>query len=226
MNFYVYVFSDPLTNVPFYVGKGKGNRWKHHLGKRKNFTRGHKHFKIEQLKAQGLSPLVHFAGVELTEKQAFDLEIELIAKWGREDKCTGILFNLTDGGEGAGGRIWTDKDRKKQGEITKKMHRDGVFDFSFMKGIPKSEEVKTKISNALIGIQHDEKRKNAISNGTRIAMEKFSKKWLITTNETSFCVLHLRHLRELGLGSLYGSFRSGKPISKGKNKGSFISPIE
>jgi hypothetical protein len=32
-NFYVYIYLNPLdNNQPFYVGKGKGNRYKTHLG--------------------------------------------------------------------------------------------------------------------------------------------------------------------------------------------------
>ena len=29
-NYYVYIFTDPRTSEPFYVGKGKGNRYKNH----------------------------------------------------------------------------------------------------------------------------------------------------------------------------------------------------
>lgn len=31
LNYYVYVYSDPDTHKPFYVGKGKGNRVFNHL---------------------------------------------------------------------------------------------------------------------------------------------------------------------------------------------------
>jgi hypothetical protein len=29
-NFYVYIFTNPVSDHPFYVGKGKGNRYKQH----------------------------------------------------------------------------------------------------------------------------------------------------------------------------------------------------
>lgn len=31
LGYYVYIYSDPDTKVPFYIGKGKGNRCFNHL---------------------------------------------------------------------------------------------------------------------------------------------------------------------------------------------------
>lgn len=39
----------------------------------------------------------------LTKQEAFDIEVDLIKKFGRKDKSLGNLVNLTDGGEGGGG---------------------------------------------------------------------------------------------------------------------------
>ena len=49
---------------------------------------------------------------DLTWKEACQLEIELIKEYGRVDNKTGILCNLTNGGEGATGFVCTEKMRQ------------------------------------------------------------------------------------------------------------------
>lgn len=81
--YYVYEYLRK-DGTPYYVGKGKGARWrgKHNV-------------------AVPPKERVRFVATELTEKQAFDLEEQLILKYGRKDLGTGPLRNLTSGGEGA-----------------------------------------------------------------------------------------------------------------------------
>lgn len=81
--YYVYEYlRKDLT--PYYVGKGKGNRWRE------------KHSVVVPPKER-----VRFVAINLTEQEAFALEKTLIEKYGRKDLKTGILRNLTTGGEGA-----------------------------------------------------------------------------------------------------------------------------
>lgn len=122
--YYVYVLLDPrkpgvfkygnwkFDFEPFYVGKGKGIRAYEHLTKvvGRNL---HKNRKINKIILEGLQPEVCFKKVELSETEAHLLEIKLIAKIGRNDLGLGPLTNLTDGGEGMSGRIWTAASRKK-----------------------------------------------------------------------------------------------------------------
>ena len=50
----------------------------------------------------------------LTEEEAFKHEIYMIAVFGRKDLRTGILRNLTDGGEGSSGRVVTEEEIVRQ----------------------------------------------------------------------------------------------------------------
>jgi hypothetical protein len=81
-HFYVYQWLR-TDSTPYYIGKGQTNRA---FDKRRRYippTRD----RIQIIKDN------------LTEQQAFDLEIKLIAKYGRKE-FGGILRNKTEGGEG------------------------------------------------------------------------------------------------------------------------------
>lgn len=94
--FYVYMYIDPVTNTPFYVGKGTGSRaW--------SYT-GHNHnkwviSKINKLQNQGYTcdDFVLIVEKNLTENVAFEKEIELITQYGKKING-GLLFNVNDGG--------------------------------------------------------------------------------------------------------------------------------
>ena len=61
MTYYVYIYKDPITNEPFYVGKGKGDRYKDHLYETKeNYKNIRKYNKIKSLKEQKLKPIIEF----------------------------------------------------------------------------------------------------------------------------------------------------------------------
>lgn len=77
---YAYLRED---GSPYYIGKGVGNRYK-------------------DPHTVAIPPIerIKFIKTQLTDQEAIALEKELIAKYGRKDLGTGILRNLTDGGEG------------------------------------------------------------------------------------------------------------------------------
>ena len=80
-----------LDGTPYYIGKGTNNR---------AFDRRRKYCptldRILILKKN------------LTEKEAFKHEVYMISVFGRKDTGTGILRNMTDGGEGVSGYSHTD----------------------------------------------------------------------------------------------------------------------
>jgi hypothetical protein len=105
--FYVYALENPITGLPFYVGKGKGNRAYHHsveiYRKPTHNQNNHKLNTIRKIIEAGYEVAVKFIDTNLTEEIAFELEMFMIDMLGRKDTKTGILTNLTDGGEGLSG---------------------------------------------------------------------------------------------------------------------------
>lgn len=96
MMFYVYIYKDPITNDPFYIGKGKNNRWKVHLTESKeNITNQRKYDRIQSLKKQKLKPIIEIHSYYNNENEAYDVETTLIKKYGRIGfEKDGILTNI------------------------------------------------------------------------------------------------------------------------------------
>jgi hypothetical protein len=110
--YYIYQYLRE-DGTPYYIGKGKGRRaW---------IKRRVVPLPVDQ-------QLIQIIKDSLTEEEAFRLEEELIAIYGRKDIGTGILRNLTNGGEGV-----------------KKPHKKVAWN----KGLKQSLEHNAKISQAL-----------------------------------------------------------------------------
>lgn len=98
LKYYVYQLLK-LDGSPFYIGKGSGNRLMHHFTNRSMLKESLKNSIIHEIKKQtGSWPQVEKICESINAKTAFMLEKSLIKKYGRLDKGTGILANITDGG--------------------------------------------------------------------------------------------------------------------------------
>jgi hypothetical protein len=115
-DFYVYVIFR-LDGAPCYIGKGRGGRWKHHVKNSHNA-----HLTRIYAKSGGDLPIIKVRE-HLTDKQAIETEIALIAAVGRIT-CGACLVNLTDGGDGASGAIRSVEYRKKQSVAQKTRLQD------------------------------------------------------------------------------------------------------
>lgn len=117
--YYVYGLIDPDTLLPFYIGKGKGDRAKSHLKLQKhdNYNpRKRKH--IEKLLNEGKHIEIVFYSMDLSDKEACAEEDRIVRKYGRKyiDE-NGILLNLAPAGYGGDTSVFfTEKSLKKISE--------------------------------------------------------------------------------------------------------------
>jgi hypothetical protein len=154
--YYVYEYVDPLTNLPFYIGKGQGNRYIYHLKNLNDNTNPYKTNKIKKLLNEGLEPIINIIKTGLTETQSFELESSLIKKYGRIDLGLGSLVNLSDGGEGQSGWVPTEEYKLNMSKSTSG-NRNGMF------GKTHTEETKNKIREKSIGRKLNDFHRNKMS---------------------------------------------------------------
>jgi hypothetical protein len=147
--YYVYEYVDPLTNIPFYVGKGQGNRYLYHLKNLNDKSNPYKTNKIKKILKEGLMPLINLVKTGLTETQSFNIEKKIIRKYGRIDLSSGCLMNLSDGGEGQSGWIPNDEYKLNMSYYTSG-NKNGMF------GKNHSDETKNKIREKAVGRKLDD----------------------------------------------------------------------
>lgn len=140
--YYVYAYLRE-DGTPYYIGKGKDNR---------AYAKNHRSF------PKDLSRIV-FLEKNLTEIGALALERRYIAWYGRKDKQTGCLINLTDGGESNSGWLMPDEVKTKISQTKKgsvpwnagKQHseltRKKLIE-AHKKRAPVSEETRRKMSES------------------------------------------------------------------------------
>lgn len=112
--FYVYIYFHPQTNVPFYVGKGKGDRKFHHWWCKKHHSNESLRCILQECASNNQRPIIKVIFCHDNEKIVFEYEKQIIIKYGRIDLGTGTLCNKTTGGEGFGntGTKWSNSQRR------------------------------------------------------------------------------------------------------------------
>ena len=128
--FYVYQHLKKDTDEVFYIGKGSGYRARVKSQRSKHWNNVVNKYGYD----------IEIVQDELSEDEAFQLEVELITKIGLDN-----LVNMTNGGEGVSGRIWkpSDETKRKMSETAK--------------GRILSNKTKKKMSKVRIGYKHPQK---------------------------------------------------------------------
>ena len=148
--YYVYLYLRE-DGTPYYVGKGKGNRA----------------FSLKRRISPPPKERIIIHTENLSENDAFELEKKLITQYGRKDNDTGILRNLTDGGEGSSGRFFSEEQKiqisKAMKEAMNSPERRKIYD---------SLEWKDKISKATKEAMNRPGVKEKISKATKEAMNR------------------------------------------------------
>lgn len=164
--YYVYLHCYPLNHkekfrrgLPFYAGKGKGNRCKETNGRVKRHCNVLSRYGIENIH------LIKY--ICESEEQALSLEKEIIYLLRNLLKVK--LFNLTDGGEGWSGRSHTAETKQllRKLNLGKKLSPETIKKQRLARlGVKRSEETKAHMSLLQQGIskrgsgwEHSEKTK-------------------------------------------------------------------
>lgn len=145
---YIYKWFRKDTTHLFYVGAGVNDRaWK--LSRRNNLT-------INIIRKIGKKGVVIKLFKMKNWKAALKEEKSLIKKYGRRDNKTGILSNMTDGGEGTTGRIMSEEQKK----IVSKTNKNRIYTKEQRENLSKkmriikanvSEKTREKLRQKFIG---------------------------------------------------------------------------
>ena len=140
---------------PFYVGKGNGDRCKAHI--RLYGENKFKDNKIKKILSLGLNLISLKIYENLSEKESFDNELNLINIIGRSNLKLGPLTNLTNGGEGVSGAVYSPEIKLKKSLAVSLANRDRKW----------TDEAKLKVAESNKGRKHTDETRLKISKANK-----------------------------------------------------------
>jgi hypothetical protein len=170
---YVYRHIRLDKNEPFYIG----------IGNQSNHKRAYDYSKNRRNKiwldiVAKTEYEVEVIFDEFSWEEACDKEREFIALYGRKDLKTGTLANMTDGGDGVVGILFTDEHKRKIGEKSigrfyseetrSKMGKAQLGNKKYLLRTTPQEEINKKVSLANKGKIRSEEHKEKIRNNFKI----------------------------------------------------------
>jgi hypothetical protein len=190
MNYYTYAYLRE-DGTPYYIGKGKGRRAYSHCRA------------IPRPPEERI--LILKRG--LTEEEAFKHEVYMIAVFGRINKTTGILRNLSDGGEGPSGYVRSEEAKqkvadfhrgRKRSEKTRKLLSERAKNRGKINRKPHTEEAKQKMSKSHSGKKLSEETRNKIgaANKGKIFSEETKEKLKVARAKQTPPTLGKKHSPE------------------------------
>ena len=142
--YYIYAYIRKSNGTPYYIGKGNGRR----------AFKKHGRIKVPKDKSK-----IIIMESNLSEVGALALERRYIRWYGRKDLGTGILRNMTDGGDGTAGAKLTSNHKRKISHAVK--HRPKEI-------IEKIRKATTGKNNPFYGKKHSEETKQILRSKTRL----------------------------------------------------------